>query len=643
MQSSKTTIPQISIIIDNDRFIFSKDNLYISLQKDFSSHSILPSLPSNLPPNAKTIPSYGIVGKIPTENIPYLIYITEVNLVGTILTSNVFQIKKWSFLPCSNTEIDTINSKDVKYLQMIKDFLERNPLYFSDSFDLTLSFYQMEKCYEDKINNIKNINSVIFPYTVNEYCWNYCIADVLDKEGMNEFVFPIINGFFGTYNNNEYETFIQVILIGRKDLRRNGMRFLFRGADQSGNVANFVETEQILITKSRKQREYITLISFIGIRGSIPLVWSSYPCFKLNPKIKPIEDFHENLKVFTFHVNEMIDKYKSLFCVNLIDKKKDQKLIGDKYTELVTNYKEKNPNKKDKLEYTWFDFHSECKGLKYHNINKLLQQEEVRKCLKDYQYTQVNIHEKHLFNDLIDSKLKLEQKLLENDLIQYTKIQKGVFRNNCIDSLDRSNVTQSYFARYTLVKILNELDLSSVTIYNTEENLNNPKTTEFKRVFERQFRNIWADHGNGISLAYSGTDALKGTFVRTGKSNLLGLTKDGYLSCKRFYINNLCDGYNQDCHDYFLGILNPKNGKFKKHSKLSLHCLIVLALILSIMLSRKVPEFSNGLVTSIFKALLFVLIFVGVIFLAFRFLKILFIDWHTNYERRPKTIKQRKI
>ena len=45
-----------------------------------------------------------------------------------------------------------------------------------------------------------------------------------------------------------------------------GTRYLSRGLDDDGNVANFVETEQLLIYRDQ-------VYSFVQIRGSVPLFW----------------------------------------------------------------------------------------------------------------------------------------------------------------------------------------------------------------------------------------------------------------------------------------------------------------------------------------------------------------------------------
>ncbi len=57
-----------------------------------------------------------------------------------------------------------------------------------------------------------------------------------------------------------------MVLIARRSRKRAGVRFCRRGVDAEGNVANFVETEQIVQMAN-------IVSSFVCIRGSIPLFW----------------------------------------------------------------------------------------------------------------------------------------------------------------------------------------------------------------------------------------------------------------------------------------------------------------------------------------------------------------------------------
>ena len=73
--------------------------------------------------------------------------------------------------------------------------------------------------------------SYIFKYTVSQYCWNYSMAKCFHLEGMNEYIYPVINGFFGEGTISEYgeENDLHYILIGRKDDRRSAMKFIISG------------------------------------------------------------------------------------------------------------------------------------------------------------------------------------------------------------------------------------------------------------------------------------------------------------------------------------------------------------------------------------------------------------------------------
>jgi hypothetical protein len=53
--------------------------------------------------------------------------------------------------------------------------------------------------------------------------------------------------------------------------------------------------------------------------------------------------------------------------VNLVDKKGSQLRIGAKFTEVVQAMKDERI-----IGYEWFDFHAECKNLKFENLSRLL-------------------------------------------------------------------------------------------------------------------------------------------------------------------------------------------------------------------------------------------------------------------------------
>ncbi|MCQ2819356.1 MAG: hypothetical protein MJ252_19000 [archaeon] len=506
-----------------------------------------------------------VVGKIDTPSSNYLIISNKVKFIGEFLSSKIFQIMKFEYIPI-NLGI-SVNDDDSRYLRMCDDFLARNTLYFSDTLDLTISI----KNYNTQNISPNHLGGFIFPYTISDFCWNYNLAKFFDAKYMNEFIYPIINGFIGIKTITEYPLptvyKTDYLIIARKERNRNGMRFFYRGADEKGNCANFVEIEEIL---SLSEKDIQKVFSFAQIRGSIPLIWTQYPNFGLNPPILIKENYQKNYDAFKKHIEKVFENYGDCVIVNLIDKKKYQQIIGEHYQQIVGDYKKENPTVKNNVDIAWFDFHSECKKMKYHNLSKLLKYASINKAVNSFDYTEMNV------SNLREIKQNEHRNILlhDSEKTKFNKIQKGVFRTNCVDSLDRTNVVQTVFGRYFLHKIFKDIQFIN--------NFNGEPFEEFKPSFEKDFKNMWADNGDAISKAYSGTRAMKADFVRTGKRKPQGYLDDGMLSLMRLYLNNFCDGYNQDCSDYFLDEINPKKDSFKQHNNVNTFIMIPTAIIFAL-------------------------------------------------------------
>ena len=245
---------------------------------------------------------YSIIGYIKAKTNNYIICASDVSSIGKIFESNIYKIKKFIYIP---NEGKDILPEDIQYLKMIDDFLLRNNLYYTDKIDLTISLLNLNSIKEKRVKK----DSFIFQNTITKYCWNYSLGKYFDVKGMNNFIFPIINGFIGIKEVIEYGEETKFILIGRKDLRRSGVRLLVRGADSKGNIANSCENEEIIIFKDREKNIHIA--SFNQIRRSIPLMWTQEPSLSLNPQISPRNDFDVNSAVFKMYI-KVINIYNSV-------------------------------------------------------------------------------------------------------------------------------------------------------------------------------------------------------------------------------------------------------------------------------------------------------------------------------------------
>lgn len=112
--------------------------------------------------------------------------------------------------------------------------------------------------------------------------------------------------------------------------------------------------------------------------------------------------------------------------------------------------------------------------------------------------------------------------------------QNGVFRTNCVDCLDRTNVVQSMLAKRSLQQILEKLNIVRIG-----------QKVETITALDALFKNVWADNADLISIQYSGTGALKTDFTRTGKRTVQGMFQDGVNSLTRYFKNNFNDGFRQ--------------------------------------------------------------------------------------------------
>lgn len=551
---------QKDIFIKNvpDKFLITRQNKTISINKQSNIIKEEVFEPSH---ETNGLAICGIIGVLEGKESSYLMIIESADLVGLLMDHRIFKVKKVDYL-----SFNTNKSKaDEECLQQIQDFYKRNTFYYSPTLDLSVSFYSVAKNFESRINLV-NDNSNIFKYSNLGFVWNFNNTRSIDNSLLSDIIYPIINGYVGVKPVTAYDTDFTYAVISRKETKRSGMRFIVRGADMNGNVANFAETEQIVALsniKSNKSDDF-TVISYIQIRGSIPLLWNQLPNLQLNPPIVLSNDVSSNTQAFNRHFNTLIQQYDKVACINLIDKKGYQKLIGDNYQEFVKKFKQSLTNQNSDtsvIDYTWFDFHSECKKMKYNNIDKLLKAQSVSNALQNQNFTQLVI-KKNSFG-IADLKGDIELK----------SRQKGVFRTNCIDNLDRTNVIQGVISRQFLHKILYRLKISEMPHGTPFEAFSGP--------FEHSFRQIWGDNGDILSKAYSGTNSLKRDFTRTGKRTFKGALDDGINTSTRFYINNFCDGYNQDCHDYYLGNLNPRKKILKAHSTILVNSLIVSVFLLT--------------------------------------------------------------
>ncbi|PPQ91427.1 hypothetical protein CVT25_014315 [Psilocybe cyanescens] len=332
-----------------------------------------------------------------------------------------------------------------------------------------------------------------------QFWWNEWMSKPFIDAGLHSYVLPIMQGYCQVTKFNipsdpvavDEDVEVDYIIISRRSRYRPGLRYQRRGIDDGAHVANFVETETIMRVKV------------------IPLFWTQSGYGLKPPPVLAADRTHtQNLQALKKHFMNTIPVYGPHTIVNLAEQGGKEGAI----TQAYRNYMHEL-NMKDAT-YCEYDFHTETKGMKYENISTLI--ESMERTFESQGYFWVS------------------------DNVVFSQ-QKGVYRVNCIDCLDRTNVVQSAFARYMLNK-----QLGAVALLNPS---NSGRTDA-----DLAFNDVWANNGDAISRAYSaGTSALKGDFTRTGKRDLSGMLNDGVNSLARMYTSTFSDWFSQAVIDFMLG------------------------------------------------------------------------------------------
>ncbi|XP_050212969.1 phosphoinositide phosphatase SAC8 isoform X2 [Mercurialis annua] len=446
---------------------------------------------------SKTSIIYGVAGTIRLVAGTYIFVITSRKEVGNFLGFPVFRILSMKFLSCNESlKFSTPQEKrDEAYFMNLLKTVESTPgLYYSYDTDITLNLQRRCKLADGW--QVKPIWKQADP----RFVWNKNLLEELIECKLDEFIIPLIQGSFGVAHLKLKDKDATITLVSRRCTRRLGTRMWRRGANLEGDTANFIETEQLLELEGFRS-------SLLQIRGSIPLLWEQIVDLSYKPRLNII-NHEQTSKVVERHFHDLLQRYGDTTALDLTDKHGDEGKISSAYAAEVL----KLPN----VRFVSFDFHRVCGSSNFDNLRIL--------------YDQIEEEFRNQGYFIIDP---------EGNILGE---QKGIIRSNCIDCLDRTNVTQSFLAQKSL-----NLQLQRIGLLESDECI-----SMFREEYEK-FRTLWAEQGDEISLEYAGTYALKGDLVRYGRQTLGGALKDGMSAISRYYLNNFQDGVRQDALDLISG------------------------------------------------------------------------------------------
>lgn len=492
------------------------------------------TLPEAAKRKDKTIDVLGILGVIPLHTTWFIVVITARSHVTTLLGSPIYMATDFRLLPVSPKADKTLMKHPVEktLLELLKSHLYSAPFYFSHGWDLTSSLQRQAQVLQQAGAQGK---AALAPWEKADerFFWNKYLSGPLieattsrDGPDLGRFILPCIFGFFSLKNASINGRDFLFGLIARRSRHRAGTRYFSRGIDADGNVSNFNETEQFLIldqaSSSKGSIQGELRYSYVQTRGSVPVYWAEINNLRYKPDLVVMER-EETGEATALHFRKQVQIYGDNYLVNLVNQKGYEKAVKDAYERAVQRLD--NPN----VHYTYYDFHHECKGMKFEKVWNLVEKLE-KMGLRGQDWFEL---------DAIKGSAGIASK------------QTSVVRTNCMDCLDRTNVVQSTLGRWVLT-----YQLRKAGVLGEKEWVDDPKNSSFMYLF----RNVWADHADGVSKAYSGTGALKTDFTRTGKRSKEGALQDGVNSITRYVKNNFFDGPRQDAYDLFTGAWTPAKG-----------------------------------------------------------------------------------
>ncbi|KAJ5674856.1 uncharacterized protein N7477_004790 [Penicillium maclennaniae] len=319
-------------------------------------------------------------------------------------------------------------------------------------------------------------------------------------------------------------------IISRQSSRRAGTRFNSRGIDDDGNVANFVETEMILWIAPG------IAFSYAQVRGSVPIFWEQAPgLIPGQQKIEVTRSGEATQHAFNQHFETLELRYGAVHVVNLLSQLRSGEAdLTAKFREHISrsSLRQKEgspiPGRRSLLRVTEYDFLAETRGpAGYEASNQI--KHELADSLDGFAY--------FLSEDVTRSATSTPDK---EDVVNNPSVimqQEGVFRTNCLDCLDRTNLVQTIISSMALESFLSQ------------------QGGRLSSDIQMRHSTLWADNGDALSKIYAGTGALKSSFTRHGKMSLAGALADARKSATRLYVNNFTDNARQKTIDLLLGRL----------------------------------------------------------------------------------------
>ncbi|KAK9747094.1 SacI homology domain [Popillia japonica] len=374
-----------------------------------------------------------------------------------------------------------------------------------------------------------------------KFVWNFHLLSKIEKELHPDWILYITHGFVGQSNMSVFGRSIYVTLIARRSCKYAGTRFLKRGANFQGDVANEVETEQMVHDSGVSSLNDCHITSFVQMRGSIPGHWRQEMGKMVAKPAITIDLYDPFVETAGAHFNELLKRYGSpIIILNLVkqrEKKKQESLLSDELNSAVKYLNQFLPPDYQ-MQYKTFDMARKNKS----NANVM---QHLAIIAKNAVMKTGIFHNKPQYFAQKSNTVAGQNKFPGSECT----VQTGIIRTNCVDCLDRTNTAQ-----FAIGKCVLGFQLCALGI------LDSPKL-EFDTDCVRMLESMYEDHGDTLALQYGGSQLVHRikTYRKTAPWTSQG--NDIMQTLSRYYSNTFSDAEKQNTINLFLGIFVPDETK----------------------------------------------------------------------------------
>ncbi|KAM9005057.1 polyphosphoinositide phosphatase isoform X2 [Sarcophilus harrisii] len=500
----------------------------------------------------RAVSAFGIVGFVRFLEGYYIILITKRRKMADIGGHAIYKIEDTNMIYIPNDSVRVTHPDEASYSYDLSHSLQYNltvlrmPLEMlktetaqtrQESFDI----FEDEGLITQGGSGVFGICSE--PYM--KYVWNGELLDIIKNTIHRDWLLYIIHGFCGQSKLLIYGRPVYVTLIARRSSKFAGTRFLKRGANCEGDVANEVETEQILCDASVMSFTAGSYSSYVQVRGSVPLYWSQDISTMMPKPPITLDQADPFAHIAALHFDQMFQRFGSpIIILNLVkerEKRKHERILSEELVAAVTYLNQFLPPEHSIVYIPW-DMAKYTKSKLCNVLDRLnvLAESLVKK-------TGFFVNRPDSYCSILRPDEKWNE--LGGCVVPTGRLQTGVLRTNCVDCLDRTNTAQFMVGKCALAYQLYSLGL-----------IDKPNL-QFDTDAVRLFEELYEDHGDTLSLQYGGSQLVHRVKTYRKIAPWTQHSKDIMQTLSRYYSNAFSDADRQDSINLFLGVFHPTEGK----------------------------------------------------------------------------------